>query len=114
MMVKGVSLVACLGVVRSDHKTTSIYSAHWPFLASKRFFESFRIDLFIASAWPFPCEYLGVDLVKPIFHFFEKYFESRRDELGSIVCYDFVWDSMSADDIFPYEVLDLCVFDASV
>ncbi|KAL0716145.1 hypothetical protein Bca4012_065467 [Brassica carinata] len=41
-------------------------------------------------------------------------FESSRDKLRSIVCYNFVRDPMSSYDMFPDEVLDLCVFDTCV
>src|SRR5690606_40449376 len=66
---KGVSPVACLGVVRWDHKTPASSSAHLPFLASMHFLSPSRIVLLMASAWPFAWGYRGVDLVKRIFHF---------------------------------------------
>lgn len=70
---KGVWFVDRRGVVRCDHSTPSSSSAQAPFFLSIRFFSPATMVLLVASAWPFPCGYRGVDLLSLMFHVAQKF-----------------------------------------
>ena len=58
---KGVSPMDLLRVVWYAHKTLGNSSAHLPLEPSNLLFNPFTIALFVASAWPLLCEYVGVE-----------------------------------------------------
>ncbi|RVW86984.1 hypothetical protein CK203_043517 [Vitis vinifera] len=108
-----VCIVLLCASVRMAHRTPGSSSTHFPLACSSLFFKAvIRFCLWLLLARYFEDNAVwsmnsGIQLRTEIP-------ECDAVKLWTIVSYDGLWNSKTADDVFPYELGDIFVFDASI